>query len=57
MGFEIKDKCEQCGSDEDLDGIIKPFYNEDKKLLLERETLCAPCKKEFFEMLEEFNSR
>jgi len=45
--FSIKDKCDRCGGTDDLDGVIHPHLDEDKKLSMEQATLCLPCRKDY----------
>ena len=53
--FKIKDSCERCGGNEDLDGVIHSFLGEDKKLYMESATLCSPCRIEFEKAVEHMN--
>ena len=50
--FKIKDKCEKCGGNEDLDGVLNSFLGEDNQLHLESATLCSPCRDEFDKFME-----
>jgi len=47
MGFSIKEKCEACGSTEDLDEILNPYRDEEDEMVFEQVTLCGVCIKEF----------
>ena len=53
--FKIKDKCEKCSGNEDLDGVIHSFLGEDNKLYMETATLCSPCRDEFEKAVAHMN--
>lgn len=53
--FSIKDNCERCGSEDDLDGVIHPQLNEDGELSLEQATLCLPCRGDYEKYVAEQN--
>jgi hypothetical protein len=51
--FSIKDKCERCGSKDDLDGVIHPHLNEEEELSLEQATLCLSCREDYKKYIAE----
>lgn len=51
--FTIKDKCDKCGGDYCLDGVIYPNILRTGELRIEQATLCAVCREGFDQLLEE----
>ena len=51
--FTIKDKCDKCGGDYYLDGVIYPNILRTGELRIEQATLCAVCREGFQKFLEE----
>jgi len=53
--FSIKDKCERCGSKDDLDGVIHSHLNKEGELSLEQATLCLSCREAYEKYVAEQN--
>jgi hypothetical protein len=51
--FAIKDRCDKCGSVDDLEGIIYPNILASNNLNIEHATLCPECHEGFERFLEE----
>ncbi len=51
--FTIKDKCDKCGGDYDLDAVVYPNILREDELFIEQATLCAVCREGFEKFLEE----
>ena len=46
-GYKIKDNCEKCGSNKDLNIVRKSFQGIGGEVYMEPETLCSPCRDDF----------
>jgi len=55
--FSIKDRCDKCGSYENLDGVIYPNILSTGDLHIEQATLCVACREGFEEFLKERGQR
>ena len=53
--FSIKDSCDRCGGNKDLDGVLNPQVDDDGGLILEQATLCGQCRVSFQKFMEEQN--
>ena len=51
--FTIKEKCDKCGGDYDLDGVVYPNILSTCELRIEHATLCAVCREGFKMFLED----
>lgn len=54
--FSIKDECDRCGSEDELDGVLHPHLNEEGQLSMEQATLCLPCRKDYEKYIAEENN-
>ena len=50
--FTIKEKCDKCGGDYDLDGVIYPHILTTGNLRIDQATLCAVCREGFEKYME-----